>query len=137
MATVTTPFATGQRTSAYAPVLLVQGFYYLVTGVWPLVSIETFMMVTGPKTDLWLVRTVGVLIAFVAGSLLVSACRRVTTSETVVLAVGTALALTAIDVIYVSLGTIDKIYLLDAAAELALVAWWAAARPRAAPATRL
>jgi hypothetical protein len=137
MATVTTSFATGQRTSAYAPVLLVQGFYYLVTGVWPLVSIETFMMVTGPKTDLWLVRTVGVLIAVIAASLLASACRRVTTPETVVLAVGAALALTAVDVIYVSLGTIDKVYLLDAAAELALVAWWLGTRPRATPATRL
>src|SRR2546421_7334222 len=96
---------------------LAQAAYFVLTGIWPLVSIETFMMVTGPKTDLWLVRTVGVLIAVVAGSLLVSACRRVTTPETVVLAVGTALALTAIDVIYVSLGTIDNVYLLDAAAE--------------------
>jgi len=137
MATVTTPFAAGHRTSAYTPVLLMQGFYYLVTGVWPLISIETFMMVTGPKTDLWLVRTVGVLLAVIAAALLVSALRRVTTPETVVLAVGSALALTGIDIFYVSLGTIDKIYLLDAAAELGLVAWWVAARPAAASVTHL
>jgi hypothetical protein len=34
-----------------------------MTGLWPLVSIGTFQQVTGPKTDLWLVKTVGVLIA--------------------------------------------------------------------------
>jgi hypothetical protein len=40
-----------------------QGVYYLLTGVWPLPSIGSFQRVTGPKTDLWLVRTVGVLVA--------------------------------------------------------------------------
>jgi hypothetical protein len=31
--------------------LWAQGLYYLATGVWPLVSIETFQRVTGRKTD--------------------------------------------------------------------------------------
>ena len=35
---------------------------YLATGLWPLFNIESFQQVTGPKTDLWLVRTVGVLV---------------------------------------------------------------------------
>jgi hypothetical protein len=51
--------------------LWVQGAYYLATGIWPLVSVETFQWVTGPKTDHlpsgyeadhWLVMTVGVLV---------------------------------------------------------------------------
>src|SRR4051794_14622821 len=43
---------TGSSTVSLFRVLLwVQGVYYFVTGVWPLVSIETFLMVTGPKTD--------------------------------------------------------------------------------------
>ena len=29
----------------------VQGAYFLVTGVWPLVSIRSFQAVTGKKTD--------------------------------------------------------------------------------------
>ena len=40
---------------------LAQGLFYFLTGVWALVSIDTFQKVTGPKTDLWLVKTVGVL----------------------------------------------------------------------------
>jgi hypothetical protein len=28
----------------------VQGTYYLITGIWPLLSVRTFMLVTGPKT---------------------------------------------------------------------------------------
>ncbi len=28
-----------------------QGVFYLATGIWPLVNIQSFEMVTGPKTD--------------------------------------------------------------------------------------
>ena len=34
------------------PVALVQGIFYFLTGIWPLLSMETFLKVTGPKTDL-------------------------------------------------------------------------------------
>ena len=39
--------------------LTVQGLFYVVTGLWPLVSLSTFEFVTGPKTDDWLVHMVG------------------------------------------------------------------------------
>src|SRR5438270_11614006 len=54
--------AASQASALMTVLYLVQGVYYLLTGVWPLVSIDTFQMVTGPKTDLWLVQTVGALI---------------------------------------------------------------------------
>src|SRR5437588_7064962 len=74
--------------STLFPALLwVQGLYYLVTGAWPLVSIETFQMVTGPKTDHWLVVTVGVLITAIAVALLVAAWRRRNPPEIAVLAI--------------------------------------------------
>jgi hypothetical protein len=97
------------------------------------VSIETFQMVTGPKTDHlvtgreadhWLVMTVGVLITAVAGTLLVAAWRRQRPPEAAVLAVACALGLTGIDVIYVSRQLIAPIYLLDAAAEVVLIVAW-------------
>ncbi|HWG45418.1 MAG TPA: hypothetical protein VN688_21830 [Gemmataceae bacterium] len=113
--------------SPTAYVLMVQGIYYLATGIWPLVSIDTFQMVTGPKTDLWLVDTVGVLIAVIAVVLLVAAWRRQTIGEVILLAVGSALALIGIDVIFVAQKVIPRIYLLDAAAEGALVIAWIAA----------
>src|SRR5947199_4592463 len=92
----------------FTALLWVQGLYYLVTGVWPLVSVETFQMVTGPKTDHlqspnptqadhWLLMTVGVLITSVALTLLVAAWRHSNPAEAAVLAMTSALALTAID----------------------------------------
>ena len=38
---------------------MAQGVYYVVSGAWPLVHIDSFQKVTGRKTDLWLVHTVG------------------------------------------------------------------------------
>jgi hypothetical protein len=131
---------TGSRPSArsssglFTALLWVQGLYYLVTGVWPLVSIETFQMVTGPKTDHlvtgreadhWLVMTVGVLITASAIALLVAAWRRRNPPEVAVLAVAGAVGLTGIDVIYVARQAIAPIYLVDAAAEVVLIAAWA------------
>ena len=47
---------------------VIQGLYYVVTGVWPLVSTcGTFEAVTGNKVDDWLVKTVGVLIIVIGG----------------------------------------------------------------------
>lgn len=69
----------------------------LLTVLWSLLSIDTFQKVTGPKTDLWLVKTVGVIGAVLGVS-----------------------GLAAVDVFYVAKGRISPVYLLDAAAELAL-----------------
>jgi hypothetical protein len=108
----------------FMPVALVQGGYYFVTGIWPLISIASFQFVTGPKVDLWLVKTVGVLVAVIGVGLLVAAYRRRATLEISLIALGSALGLIAIDVSYVLLAVIPPIYLLDAVVELALVAWW-------------
>lgn len=108
-------------------VLVVQGIFYFLTGVWPLLSMDTFLRVTGPKTDLWLVQTVGVLIAVMGMVMLAGAARRRAAPEVVVLAVGAALALIGVDVVFVTRGIIPRIYLLDAAVEAALVLGWVVA----------
>jgi len=91
-------------------------------------------MITGPKTDHfpsgreadhWLVMTVGVLIIACALTLLVAAWRRHHPPEVAVLAVSSAVGLTGIDVIYVARQVISPVYLLDAAAEILLIAAWA------------
>jgi hypothetical protein len=115
--------------------LLLQGGYYLLTGVWPLVSIGSFQAVTGRKTDLWLVKTVGVLVGVIGVVLLASGLRRGRSEpEVVALACGSAAGLAAIDTIYAARRTISPIYLLDALAEMVLIAafahvWWHG-RPR-------
>lgn len=101
--------------------LYVQAVYYIVAGALPLVSIHLFQAITGPKNDLWLVRTVG-LLAFSVGVTILSALRRARiTSEIVLLAVLCAASFAAIDVVYVIIGRIGLIYLGDAAVEVAIV----------------
>lgn len=106
---------------------LAQGLYFGATGVWPILHMRSFLAVTGPKTDLWLVKTVGALIGVVGASLVVGARRGRVGPETRALAVGSAAALGAVDVIYVAVGRIPPVYLLDAVVEAGIVAAWAVA----------
>jgi hypothetical protein len=113
-----------QRTSPASKLVLTQGMFYLATGVWPLVSMRTFERVTGPKTDKWLVKTAGVLITAIGSTLILAGARKHVSPETRLLAIASACGLTAIDLIYVAKRRIAPVYLLDAAAELALVGAW-------------
>ncbi len=88
------------------------------------VSIGTSQKVTGPKVDLSLVRTVGVLIAAIGATLAVGARRRRPSPETATPALGSAAGLGAIDVVYAARGRISRVYLLDAVAEALLAAAW-------------
>ena len=98
-------------------ILAAQGLYYLITGIWPLVSIRTFEMVTGPKTDDWLVQTVGVLAVAIGATLLYSVRLKGPTREGVFLSVVSAVGFLAVDVVFVFLGIISTIYLADAVAQ--------------------
>jgi len=111
-----------------------QGLYYLVAGVWPVLHIDSFQSVTGAKTDLWLVRTVGLLIAVIGAAIFAARRRPVLLAETFLLAAGSAAVLGAVDVVYALRGGISRIYLLDAVPEAALVASWSVVwRRRAMP----
>jgi hypothetical protein len=111
-------------------VAMVQGGFYAVTGVWALVDLDSFMAVTGPKTDLWLVKTVGALVTVIGGVLLTAGWRRRVTRDVLLLGIGTAVSLATIDVVYASAGRISKIYLLDAVAEVGLAIAWSLAKRR-------
>jgi hypothetical protein len=110
--------------SPFRTVANVQGLYFLVTGLWPLLHVDSFQAVTGPKADLWLVYTVGALVSAIGVALLVAAGNGRISVETATLAIGSALVLAAIDVIFVARDVISWVYLLDAAAEVVLVGWW-------------
>jgi len=88
---------------------------------------EHLLIFRRPKTaSTGLVMTAGVLITSIGLSLLVAAYNRRAKAETIVLAMAAAVGLTAIDVIDVYRGVIDRIYLLDAAIEVVLLLAWAA-----------
>jgi hypothetical protein len=116
-----------------ARIAWIQGVYFTVFGVWPILHIRSFEAVSGKKTDYlvtgresdhWLVNTVGVLIAVIGVTLIVAAWRRAVFSEIALLGFLSAMALAAVDVIYVARRTILPIYLADAAIELLIGGAW-------------
>ncbi|MDQ3407569.1 MAG: hypothetical protein M3472_05360 [Chloroflexota bacterium] len=99
----------------------VQGLYYVATGIWPVLHLRSFLFVTGPKHDTWLVKTFGLLVAAI-GTTLVAHDPEGADRSAVRLAVASALALTACEIVFVERGRISPIYLADAAVELAFAA---------------
>jgi hypothetical protein len=104
--------------------------YYGLTGVWPLLSRRSFEAVTGSKVDWWLVQTVGVLVTAIGATLTTAGAQDRVTPDLERLAAGAALGLAAVDVAHGARGRISRIYLVDAAAELALAAAWLAVARR-------
>jgi hypothetical protein len=71
-----------------------------------------------------LVQTVGGVLGVIGVVLWLAGRRGRVTPELIILGAGSAAVLTAIDVIFVSKGTISPIYLLDALAEVVLIVAW-------------
>lgn len=105
-------------------VALVQGIYFFVTGIWPILSINTFQKVTGPKTDLWLVKTVGIILATIGAVLIFAQVNAEINSSIILLAIGSARSLAIVEFVYGAKRVISPIYLADAIIELILIAWW-------------
>ncbi len=107
----------------------VQGAYYVASGLWPLVHLPSFLAVTGPKAEHWLVRTVGLLTTVIGAQLLVAA-RSDAAASVAPLGAGAAVAFATIDTLYVGRRRIRPVYLLDAAAQLPLALAWLWSRSR-------
>lgn len=101
-----------------------QGIYWFLTGVWPFLHLPSFLWVTGPKEDIWLLYTVSVLIIVIGAVLLLAGFRSRVTQEIKVLGITGAAGLTGIDAYYALTDVIRDIYLLDAAGELLLILLW-------------
>jgi ABC-type nickel/cobalt efflux system permease component RcnA len=118
------PLASRPPRAAKDYVAISQGAYWLVTGVWPLVHMDSFEAITGRKRDKWLVKTAGLLISCVGGFLLWKGVCRRTDEADAALGASAAASLTAIDVWYTAEGKIPPIYLADAVAEVGLIGAW-------------
>ncbi len=92
-------------------VALVQGIYFLVTGIWPILSMSTFLKITGPKPDLWLVKTIGLLLAVIGAVLIISQVSTEINASITILGIGSALSLAIIEFVYVAKRVISSIYL--------------------------
>lgn len=98
--------------------------YFLLPSVWPLLHMSSFLAVTGPKTDLWLVRTVALLLVAISLAFLTAAWRREYTPALGVLAVGSACGLAGVDFYYALQDRIWDTYLIDGVGEIVLVLAW-------------
>lgn len=103
---------------------IVQGVYFFVTGVWPLLHIESFIWLSGPKYDIWLVKTVGILLALIGLHMFIAGYFRRINTENFLIAAGSAAALATVDIYYVAIGRIWEIYLLDAGIEIIFILLW-------------
>ncbi len=89
------------------------GIFLAAAGLWPVAHMRSFEAVTGPKADRWLVKTVGLLLASIGGTLLAGSRGARPPRELLGLGLTTALSLGAIDLYYGLRGRISRIYLLD------------------------
>ena len=119
----------------YCTLLRSQGLFYFLTGIWPLVHIQSFMLVTGRKFDIWLVKTVGLLIIACSLGMLAASFRKYIQPDVLLIMLGFAGFLAAVDIYYVATDVISPVYLADAAVELVLmliwIYWWIKIKPNA------
>lgn len=111
-----------------APVHLVplaQGIFFVAAGLWPLLHLRSFEAVTGPKTDDWLARTMGGMLAVIGGALTIGALERSRSKALAALGIGSALTLGTADVVYVARGRLAPVYLADAAVQVGVLVGWA------------
>ncbi len=111
------------RTAATA-----QGLLYLTTGLWPILAPRSFQRVTGPKTDVWLVKTMGALLAADGWHLL--------RERRAVHGLSRALVLGGADFTYGLRGRISRVYLVDGVVEAGFAALHAVALFQARAAKR-
>lgn len=104
--------------------LWTQGLYTLLTAAWAIIDIDSFMQLTGPKTDIWLVKTVAVVL--VAIGLFFLTCIFVPSPVVpmAVLAIASSLGLIFIDFYYSSKEIISFIYQADGILQIIFVICW-------------
>jgi hypothetical protein len=107
-------------------VAFAQGLYYVISGGWSLVDIASFQKLTGRKTDLWLVKTVGLLLVAIGAGLILAGTRNEFEPALILIGMGSAAALLAIEVVYVLKRVIPRIYLVDGVVEAGFLVGWVA-----------
>lgn len=108
----------------YRNIIKIQGIYILITAVWALLDIESFMLVTGYKTDVWLVKTVSLLLMSVALTLLSFLFVPSHPWTAGILGGTSAAALMMIDFYYGLTGVISPVYMIDGVVEFGFVVIW-------------
>jgi len=121
------PLTSDPNTASRFNILLAkgQGAYYLIGGMWPLLHMQSFEAVTGPKDDSWLVRSVAGILVVVGAILVHDAARGDVAKSVRFLAAGVS-AVLAIVALFSSLaGFISWLFFFDGLAHMAFALAWA------------
>ena len=102
-----------------------QGMYILFTALWPILHIQSFLAVTGPKTDIWLVKTVAALLIPIALCLLSYTVIQTNRLPGILLGATTSIAFIIVDFHYALNNVISEIYMLDGLVEAGFLLLWA------------
>jgi len=103
--------------------LKIQAVYFLLTGLWPIVHLESFLAVTGDKTDVWLVYMVSLLTLSLSISLLFGRSPLVT-------GISSSASFLIIDVVFAAKRVIDPVYLADAVIHVLFIVLYMIPRKR-------
>jgi hypothetical protein len=82
-------------------VLFFQGGYYLVTGLWSLISVESFSVFTQYRGDFFLKQTAGLLFSIIGGIFLYFASKNILVKELSIFALLNVLGVMLIEAYYV------------------------------------
>lgn len=82
------------------------------------------MEVTGPKNDIWLVKTVGLTIVACSLGMLGASFRKYVQPDVIIIVLGFAGFLAAVDIYYNITDVIAPVYLADAVVEMLFILTW-------------
>jgi hypothetical protein len=108
----------------YKATLWFQGVYTLLTAFWAIIDIDSFMAITGPKTDIWLVKTVSVILLAIGAGFIVQALVPSTPLPILIVALSSSTGLCFVDIYYTTNDVISAIYLGDAVLQVLFIAIW-------------
>lgn len=106
------------------PVPFVQGTYYLLIGLWPIVAFDSLPAASAAADHPWSLPAYGLVLAVIGIWLLVAGRKRDALAETARSGILVALVVASVDVLLVVHGTAPLVYLADAVVQCAFVVWW-------------
>jgi hypothetical protein len=114
-----------------ARVAMLHGGYLLAMGLWPIVGLDTFKKVTGPKPEGWLAKGVGACLANIGAAIGAAGARGKVSRELRILGASTGLTFAVMDFWYAGFRRrIARVYLLNGVAQLGFAALWGVAEWR-------
>lgn len=101
-----------------------QAIYYFLTAVWPFIHLDSFLWITGEKTDIWLLKAVSLLLlpfVLLLAYLTFNPKKNYIIVGSVIIA---CLGLAGIDLYYSSARIIKWVYLIDGVFQLLFAVYW-------------